>query len=604
MQTNGDLALYQINADSTSTRIWDTGTQYASGYDAALLSNGALVVYDKNNNTWWDSNTESMGTAPYTLTVYDFYIELTDKNGLKIWNNNVGILYKNIFTNAPSSITSPGYLYANKLQYLLSASKNTLLLMQNNGDLRLFQINVNGDGGASSLWDTGTQYASGYDAALLSNGALVVYDKNNNTWWDSNTESMGTAPYTLTVYDFYIELTDKNGLKIWNNNVGILYKNIFTNAPSSITSPGYLYANKLQYLLSASKNTLLLMQNNGDLRLFQINVNGDGGASSFWDTRTQYVPGYDAALLSNGALVVYDKNNNTWWNSNTESMGTAPYTLTVYDFYIELTDKNGIKIWNNNAGILYKNVYASAPSSIMSPSYLYANAQTALMSASKNTLLIMQYNKNLVLYQINADSTSTYLWGTGTQYDGGYDAALLSNGALVVYDKNNNTWWDSNTESMGTAPYTLTVYDSYIELTDKTGIKIWNNNAGILYKNVYASAPSSIMSPSYLYANAQTALMSASKNTLLIMQYNGDLVLYQINADLTSTQLWGANPNYNPGYEAALLSNGALVVYNNNNNTIWDSGTENKGTAPYTLTVYDYNIKLTDTKNTIIYTAP
>jgi hypothetical protein len=97
--------------------------------------------------------------------------------------------------------------------------------------------------------------------------------------------------------------------------------------------------------------------------------------------------------------------------------------------------------------------------------------------------------------------------------------------------------------------------------------------------------------------------MSASKNTVLIMQYNGDLCLYQINADSTSTFLWDTFTQ-NQGYDAALLSNGALVVYDDYNDNLWDSGTENKGTAPYKLTVYDYNITLTDKKNTIVFTAP
>ena len=222
------------------------------------------------------------------------------------------------------------------------------------------------------------------------------------------------------------------------------------------------------------------------------------------------------------------------------------------------------------------------------------------MSASKNTVLIMQYNGALALYQINADNTSTNIWqvgGYGTIY-----CALQNDGGLVTYDSNNYTYFDSGTENMGIAPYTLTVYDYYIESTDKNKLKIWNNNAGILYKNVYPSAPSSIVSTSYLYANTQTALMSASKNTVLIMQYNGALVLYQINADNTSASLW--SPCCGGFKYLAIQSNGGLVTYDNDNNTQFDSKTENMGTAPYTLTVYDYNITLTDTKKTVIFTAP
>ena len=464
MQTNGNLELFQINADGSASGVWDTNSYGGTGSKFALQSNGGLVVYDNNNNTQWDSNTEGLGVGPYTLTVYDSYIQLSDKNNIHIWNSNVGILYQNIFTNAPSSITSPAYLFADAEQYLLSASKNTLLLMQYNGNLELFQLTANGP--ASGVWDTNSYGGTGSKFALQSNGGLVVYDNNNNTQWDSNTEGLGVGPYTLTVYDSYIQLSDKNNIHIWNSNVGILYQNIFTNAPSSITSPAYLFADAEQYLLSASKNTLLLMQYNGNLELFQLT--GNGPASGVWDTNSYGGTGSKFALQRNGGLVVYDNNNDTQWDSNTEGLGVGPYTLTVYDSYIQLSDKNNIHIWNSNVGILYQNIFTNAPSSITSPAYLFADAEQYLLSASKNTLLLMQYNGNLELFQLTANGPASGVWDTNSYGGTGSKFALQSNGGLVVYDNNNNTQWDSNTEGLGVGPYTLTVYDSYIKLTDST----------------------------------------------------------------------------------------------------------------------------------------
>ncbi len=65
-----------------------------------------MVVWCCTNNTYFYSYTEGYGTQPYTLTVYDNYIELADKNNIK--NNNVGVLYANVLTNS--------YLYANMNQ--------------------------------------------------------------------------------------------------------------------------------------------------------------------------------------------------------------------------------------------------------------------------------------------------------------------------------------------------------------------------------------------------------------------------------------------------------------------------------------------------------
>ena len=355
---------------------------------------------------------------------------------------------------------------------------------------------------------------------------------------------------------------------------------------SSLTSPAYLQQG--QSIKSQSGNAILIMQHDGNLDLNQINAD----STSTLIRSAAGSNGIYFAVQNDGGLVVYGYDNYTYFDSNTEGIGIGPYTLTLYDYYIELTDKTGLKIWNNNAGILYKNVYASAPSSITSVSYLYANTQTAIMSASKSTVLIMQHDGNLALNQINADNTSTYIWSAAGS--NGIYCALQNDGGLVIYGYDNYTYFDSGTESMGIAPYTLTVYDYYIELTDKNKLKIWNNNAGILYKNVYPSAPSSIVSTSYLYANTQTALMSASKNTVLIMQYNGALVLYQINADNTSTNIWQVGAGYGGIYCALQNDGGLVVVYDAYNDTCFDSGTENMGIAPYTLTVYDYYIELTD----------
>ena len=587
MQTDGELALYKINADGSRSALWYSYTSGGGNY-FTVQSNGGLVVYDKNNNTGWDSGTEGLGVGPYTLTIYDFYIQLSDSKGVNIWNNNAGILYNNIYTNAPSSIKSSEYLFSN--QYLLSPSKNTLLLMQYNGELALYKINADGSG--SALWYSYTSGEGNY-FAVQSNGGLVVYGKNNNTGWDSGTEGLGVGPYTLTVYDYYIQLSDSKGVNIWNNNAGILYNNIYTNAPSSIKSSEYLFSN--QYLLSPSKNTLLLMQYNGELALYKINADGSG--SALWYSYTSGEGNY-FAVQSNGGLVVYDKNNNTGWDSGTEGLGVGPYTLTVYDFYIQLSDSKGVNIWNNNAGILYNNIYTNAPSGIKSSGYLFSNQY--LLSPSKNTLLLMQYNGELALYKINADGSGSALWYSYTSGEGNY-FAVQSNGGLVVYDKNNNTGWDSGTEGLLMGPYTLTVYDFYIQLSDSKGVNIWNNNAGILYNNIYTNAPSSIKSPGYLFSNQY--LLSPSKNTLLLMQYNGELALYKINADGSGSALWYSYTSGEGNY-FAVQSNGGLVVYDKNNNTGWDSGTEGLGVGPYTLTVYDYYIQLRDSKNAILFTAP
>ena len=210
LQPVDDLALYQ-----NGNEIWDTDSQYR-GFPSlffALQNDGGMVLYDVFTNLAWDSGTEGIGTPPYTLTVYDSYIELTDNNGLKIWNNIANILYGNFLTE--SSITSPAYLYAQ--QGLISPSGETVLILQPTGSFALYTIVPNST--PILIWEDLTiivgAYLTGEYVALQNNGNLVAYDGNNSLEWDSGTENIGTPPYMLTIYDYYIELTDKNGLKIW-----------------------------------------------------------------------------------------------------------------------------------------------------------------------------------------------------------------------------------------------------------------------------------------------------------------------------------------------------------------------------------------------------
>ena len=581
MQTDGYLTLYKTNSDSSTIILWNENSYGGSNSYFAVQSNGASVLYDGNNNTWFESFTEGYGTQPYTLTVYDNYIELVDKNNIKIWNNNAGVLYANVLTR--SSLTSPSYLYSNMNQGIISASKNTVLVMRYDGGLILYQLNVNAL--PTPLWEQ-SGFSPSY-FAIQNNGGLVFYDSNNNTAFDSHTENYGTQPYTLTVYDNYIELVDKNNIKVWNNNAGVLYANLLTR--SSLTSPSYLYSNMNQGIISASKNTVLIMRYDGNLILYQLNVNAL--PTPLWEQSADL--GSYFAVQNNGGLILYEGlYNYTFFDSFTESYGTQPYTLTVYDNYIELVDKNNIKIWNNNVGVLYANVLTK--SSLTSPSYLYSNMNQGIISASKNTVLVMRYDGYLVLYQINNNTPPGILWeeNAGTYF------AIQNNGGLVLYGIYNYTFFDSFTESYGIQPYTLTVYDNYIELVDKNNIKIWNNNVGVLYANVLTR--SSLKSPSYLYSNMNQGIISASKNTVLVMRYDGYLVLYQLSANSLPTTLWARNT----GTNFAVQNNGGIVLYDSNNNTQFDSGTENMGTAPYTLTVYDYNIKLVDMKNTTLFTAP
>ena len=287
-------------------------------------------------------------------TLYDNSIrlvfELTDKNGRKIWNNVYEILYIDFIKG--SSITSPSYLLHQ--QAILSTSNQTMLIMQKNGDLTLYQNpeDLHWSTGYQSryiLWHSNTYNSPDAYLEVQSDGNSVVYNSNDNLQWSTTTSGIGTAPYTLTVHDFYFELTDKDGRAIWNSMYGVVYINFLSG--HSIVSLSYLLPQ--QAVLSSSNNTMLIMQNSGNLVLYRNPENqqwstGYQSLNALWYSNTNNNPNAYLAVQNNGDLVVYNSNGNQQWDSNTKGMGIMPYTLTVYDLYIELTDSNNTKIWNSN----------------------------------------------------------------------------------------------------------------------------------------------------------------------------------------------------------------------------------------------------------------
>ena len=579
VQDDGSVVLYRNIANSTPQTLWSVGS-FGPGEYLALQNDGDIVVYDSNNNSRWDSGTQNVGFPPYTLTIYDYYIELTDKDGTKIWNDVSGILFGNFLTK--SSITSPATLYEG--QGLISPSGDTTLFVQDDGSVVLYRNIANST--PQTLWSVGS-FGPGEYLALQNDGDIVVYDSNNNSRWDSGTQNVGFPPYTLTIYDYYIELTDKDGTKIWNDVSGILFGNFLTK--SSITSPATLYEG--QGLISPSGDTTLFVQDDGSVVLYRNIANST--PQTLWSVGS-FGPGEYLALQNDGDIVVYDSNNNSRWDSGTQNVGFPPYTLTIYDYYIELTDKDGTKIWNDVSGILFGNFLTK--SSITSPATLYEGQ--GLISPSGDTTLFVQDDGSVVLYRNIANSTPQTLWGIGSFGPGEY-LALQNNGDIVIYDSNNNSRWDSGTQNIGFPPYTLTIYDYYIELTDKDGTKIWNDVSGILFGNFLTK--SSITSPATLYEGQ--GLISPSSDTTLFVQDDGSVVLYRNIANSTPQTLWGIG-SFGPGEYLALQNNGDIVIYDSNNNSRWDSGTQNVGFPPYTLTIYDYYIELTDKDGTKIWQEP
>ncbi|WP_246119285.1 phosphatidylinositol-specific phospholipase C domain-containing protein [Aliikangiella coralliicola] len=68
-----------------------------------------------------------------------------------------------------------------------------------------------------------------------------------------------------------------------------------------------------------------------------------------------------------------------------------------------------------------------------------------------------------------------------------------------------------------------------------------------------------------------------TQNRILIMQHDGNLVLYRFSNGVIREPLWATGTNWSNHHKAIFQSDGNLVVYNNFNNPVWASHTHSAG---------------------------
>ena len=152
--------------------------------------------------------------------------------------------------------------------------------------------------------------------------------------------------------------------------------------------------------------------------------------------------------------------------------------------------------------------------------------------------LIMQGDGNLVLYK-----GAAALWSTQTDGNTGAYTVMQGDGNLVVY-AGGVAKWNSHTNGFSGAHLALQ-NDSNLVIYG-SGHPLWDRGRGYLGDSLRAGWT----------LTAGASLLSADRQYRLIMQGDGNLVLYKGSAALWSTQTDG-----NTGAYAMMQGDGNLVVY-------------------------------------------
>lgn len=173
-----------------------------------------------------------------------------------------------------------------------------------------------------------------------------------------------------------------------------------------------------------------------------------------------------------------------------------------------------------------------------------------------NAALVMQPDGNLVLYQ-----GSAALWSSGTGNhsecaDGACYALFQQDGNLVLY-RGSAAYWNTATWGHSGARLTVMTKAPYLQIAGSDGSIVWTG------LNRFDSLT--------LYPNQKLTVGQASDGMSLIMQGDGNLVLYKGSSALWSSGT-GGQCTASDSCVAAFQTDGNLVIYKGST-AIWNSGT-------------------------------
>ncbi|WP_244135196.1 protease pro-enzyme activation domain-containing protein [Burkholderia sp. BCC1638] len=186
-------------------------------------------------------------------------------------------------------------------QTAYSASQNHRLVMQNDGNLVLY--NVSG----AAIWNSGTFGNAGAYAVFQTDGNFVVYSAGGRALWFSATNGGS--------YGQYLAVQDDGNMVIYAWSIPV-----FATATSaagltnSSSGPavwnGGVTLGSGQSLASGNGANTLVMQSDGNLVLLRQGV-------PKWNSGTYSHPGAYAAMQTDGNLVVYSPTGVPLWYSGT-----------------------------------------------------------------------------------------------------------------------------------------------------------------------------------------------------------------------------------------------------------------------------------------------
>ena len=192
-----------------------------------------------------------------------------------------------------------------------------------------------------------------------------------------------------------------------------------------------------------------------------------------------------------------------------------------------------------------------------------------LLSADARFALILQTDGNLVEYGGRA------IWSSGTGGSGANHLVMQTDGNLVLYTASNVPVWQSGTGGTGQAHMVVQSDGNIVTYSDSSGGPTWWTGTGG-HASTTTFGFDSLASGQQLNAAQQQYLLSPDKRHGLLLQADGNLVLYGPGYHV----LWQSGTNGATRLVMQVDSN--LVLYNIDT-PLWFTGTGNTGSTHATL---------------------
>ncbi len=201
-----------------------------------------------------------------------------------------------------------------------------------------------------------------------------------------------------------------------------------------------------------------------------------------------------------------------------------------------------------------------------------------LLSPGGNNVLTLQADGNLVLYRSGAA-----VWASGTAGRPAVYAEMQADGNLVVYSDYTATWSSS---TVGNINATLKMQaDGNLVIYSSSGSALWNTRTDLTQaqKNqVYSKLPTGT-----LYAEQK--LESPNKKYKMVLQTDGNLVVYSPTKAIWNSRTWGTAVK-----RLDMQPDGNLVLYDQNKKPLWHTSTWGKGAS---------RLVMQDDGNLVVYSA-